>query len=76
MTSKQMVRAMKKHGISLVYIDGLWWAGQTVAADTSMLGKELRSVMLVKTNGSQHVGHEAENAVEDYCNANDLEWDV
>jgi hypothetical protein len=75
MTERQMIRAMKRWGISVINSDGLWWAGQTLDANTRELGTELVSVTLVKNAGSQHVGPDPESAVEDYCNARDLEWD-
>jgi hypothetical protein len=74
MTSKQMVRAMKKWGISLIYYKdmGRWFAGDGTETD----GGNRLSVQCRGPHGYLHSHDTMEGAVEDYCNARNLEWDV
>jgi hypothetical protein len=87
MTSKQMNRAIRKHGISLVYdrTTKTWWAGDAAVGlpeerGTFQVGSEehaaITVVLTVEKAGSRHCGTKPEQAVEDYCNARDLSWDV
>jgi hypothetical protein len=74
MTAKQMTRAIKRYNISLIFnrITNLWYAGESYLRDA---GTDTFGIK-TKHRGSQHVGHEPELVVEDYCNARNLEWDV
>ena len=78
MTSRQMVKALKKWNISIVFdrATSLWWAGDAAVGSTYQLGSQLEVMLQVKQAGSQHVAPTPEQAVEDFCNARDLEWDV
>lgn len=72
MNSRQMVRMMRQHGISVVRdnASGLWYAGDChYRTDSSTFEVE------VEHANSLHVGKNPEVAVEDYCNARNLEWD-
>lgn len=70
MSPKQMTRAIKRYNISLIFdnITKLWYAGDCYLRDatTKSYGIETKKA----------VSHEPEGAVEDYCNARNLEWDV
>lgn len=71
MTPKQMYRAMRRWGISIVKAGPSWYAGECVAYNSS------RALTVDSTHaGSIHLGNTMEEAVEDYCNARNLEWDV
>jgi hypothetical protein len=69
MTERQMIRAMKRWHISLVYHNGYWFAG-----DCQHLSQFGIAEMNFRHAGSLHSGGEPTTAVEDYCNARDLEW--
>lgn len=71
MTSKQCYRAIKKHNISLIFDRHmkLWYAGDCYHSEHDTFEIETRH------SGSRHVGHTPELAVEDYCNAHNLEWE-
>ncbi len=71
MTPKQMLRAMRKWGISVVAWQGLWLAGECESMSVGGVG-----IFNFRQAGSYHSGETPEIAVEDYCNARDLEWDV
>jgi hypothetical protein len=75
MTPKQMYRAMRKWGISVVFctLDGCWRAGEctTRVVDVYFVCDANPAVA-----GREHLGTTPEMAVEDYCNARNLEWDV
>lgn len=75
MTTKQMVAAMKKWGISVVWSeeDEVWFAGKCDS-------RARRGILVVDANPPayaplSHSAESMEEAVEDYCNARDLEWD-
>jgi hypothetical protein len=71
MTERQMIRAMKRWKISVFHDDELdsWFA-----VSTTDLSYDLLSHTYLLTP-SRHEGEAPESAVEDYCNARDLEWD-
>jgi hypothetical protein len=79
MTPKQMYRAMRKYGISLIFVvgpndEGLWYAGETESS--AIINQKFRGRLTVGKGKSLHVGFNPEPAVEDYCNARNLEWGV
>lgn len=68
MTPKQMYRAMRKWGISVVCLsENQWFAGTQLNAQHPFIFGD---------GGRIHRGHNPELAVKDYCNARNLEWDV
>lgn len=75
MTQKQMVRAMLKWGISVVYDEAgnRWYAGECTGLWDYQVLHEAR--IMARHGGSLHVGILPQEAVEDYCNARNLEWD-
>lgn len=72
MTPKQMYRAMRKYNISVIYFDGQWVAGMVESWTQDGLQFEYMS----PDGRSSHCGGQPVDAVEDYCNARNLEWDV
>jgi hypothetical protein len=70
MTSKQMLRAMRKWGISVVATGNCWTAFGFIEFGISF-GR-----VKGEYSGHFHPGATPEIAVEDYCNARDLKWDV
>lgn len=77
MSPKQMYRMMLRCNISVIFdhLTKQWYAGDCYLRSDSA---ELSPSYGIKTkhNGSRHVGHTPELAVEDYCNAHNLEWDT
>lgn len=80
MTSKQMCRAMRKHGISVVFLKSddhldsdYWYAGD---ARRGVFPQVHVSVRNPRSAHRTHLSNTPEGAVEDYCNARNLEWDV
>lgn len=75
MTPKQMYRAMRKWGISVVFAKDTeeWCAGVG-----KMVGDRAHVDFSNTVHGYTHfhVASNPESAVEDYCNARNLEWDV
>lgn len=78
MNARQMIRMIRRYNISLIYdnVAHLWWAGDAIVGSTYELGHKLEVHLEVKHARSQHIGHLPEIAVEDYCNARNLGWDV
>lgn len=76
MTPKQCYRAIKRYNISLIFdnITKLWYAGECYLRDGANESAPSYGIK-TKYRGSHHVGHAPELAVEDYCNARNLEWD-
>lgn len=72
MTPKQMYRMMREHGISLV----LWPPDYNswVAIDSRQASYDPPSEC-IHLEPSTHVDRTPESAVEDYCNARNIEWD-
>jgi hypothetical protein len=82
MTPKQMYRAMRKWGISVVFDrdEHVWCSGAFEHSAGTLLHVEIVNPIVkrgvVTGRVLQHVGPTPEIAVEDYCNARNLEWDV
>jgi hypothetical protein len=79
MNAKQMYRALKKYGLSVAYIPqwAQWYAGAATPLDEP--GEILLNVRNPVPQGEHdrcHLGDTPEEAVEDYCNARNLEWDT
>lgn len=72
MNARQMYRMLRRHNISILFDHAgqVWYAGQCHDRTDSSFDVE------VEAAGSVHVGDTPEMAVEDYCNARNLEWDV
>lgn len=86
MTPKQMYRALRKYNISLIYDrnDRIWWAGDAEVSAPGPQGSvqagsdesSIQVLLAVGRAGSKHCGTEPEEAVEDYCSARNLRWEV
>lgn len=87
MSPKQMYRAVREHGISIVHDrnNHIWWAGDAevgspIPCAPFQVGSEEHTAVEVLLDvgraGSRHCGTKPEEAVEDYCNARNLRWDV
>jgi hypothetical protein len=77
MTPKQMYHAMRKWGISLVFDpnDELWWAGEVKGRVNYGLTQDF-TIQAGISGMTMHISQNPESAVEDYCNARNLEWDI
>jgi hypothetical protein len=75
MTSKQMLRMIRQCGISLVKgDDGNWHAGTVVWNDFRVAEFHVSTRNPVSATAS-HTARTPEAAVEDFCNARNIEWD-
>lgn len=77
MTTKQMYRMMRNHGISLVFVKrwNQWFAGDGDALPLERRGWLEVNACNPVVEGQYHFSDTPEEAVEDYCNARNLEWD-
>lgn len=75
MTSKQMYQAMKKWNISLIWDkrEKQWIAGTASTIDERTISLNLALINYMTDRVSR--GDTMQSAVEDYCNARDLECD-
>lgn len=79
MTRKQMDQALRKWGISVVFnkTENRWYAGD--CAQTTPWSDGSQMIVEVGNPAARNMLHRGilpEEAVEDYCNARNLEWDV
>lgn len=83
MTPRQMFRVMREHHIGLIFDPGkeVWVAGETVEINGRWTDGCMTVELRVEHQGRGPFRHEHSSpspagAVEDYCNARNLEWDI
>lgn len=78
MTPKQMYQMMRLHRIGVWFWKEteMWYAGKVsriIGDDAEFVVDALNPAIVAR---AAHCGDTPEIAVEDYCNARNLEWDV